>query len=109
MSNSHHLEIAYHQALHGTESILQTEDLRRSKLQILLLEHDNYDLHQQLVLEEDRAERLEQEAELLKGQLSSMQEDARQCDADLRARLRELHTLKVIDGHGVNKLLVDIL
>ena len=65
------------------------------RLQILLLEGENDDLHEQLALADDRIDVLEQEGEELRGEFEQAQEDAHHHASELRVQTRELSNLKV--------------
>jgi peptidoglycan hydrolase CwlO-like protein len=95
LSKAQCLEMAYQETLRNTEMIIKDEGTRRLRLQILMLENENDDLHEQLALGDDRIDVLEQESEELRGQLGQGQENVCRQEAELRAQARELQNLKV--------------
>jgi hypothetical protein len=62
LSKAQCLEIAYQETLRSTDMIIKDEGARRLRLQILMLENENDDLHEQLALGDDRIDVLEQES-----------------------------------------------
>lgn len=60
-----------------------------------MLEHDNDDLQQQLILENDNADGLEQETEEQRIKLASAQEEIKRQETQLRLQTRELNNIKV--------------
>lgn len=77
------------------EVIIQDETERRLRVQILLLEHDNDDLQEQLAHGDDRIDELEQEGEDLKSQLEEARESVSYLETEMRTQVRELGNLRV--------------
>ncbi|KAE9378047.1 hypothetical protein N431DRAFT_329548 [Stipitochalara longipes BDJ] len=94
LSKAQCLEMAYQETLRNTDMIIKDEGARRLRLQILMLENENDDLHEQLALGDDRIDVLEQESEELRGLLEQAQEDVCRQETEIRAQTRELQTLK---------------
>lgn len=89
------LELAYQEALQNTELIVKDEASRRLRLQILLLENENDEMHRQLATGEDRIDGLEEDNEDLRAQLDQAQEDTKKIETELRVQTRELNNVKV--------------
>ncbi|RAL59355.1 hypothetical protein DID88_006845 [Monilinia fructigena] len=88
------LELAYQEALQNTELIVKDEASRRLRLQILLLENENDDMHAQLAAGEDRMDGLEEGNEDLQARLDQAEEDAKKMEAEMRVQTRELKNVK---------------
>lgn len=90
------LELAYQEALKNTELIVKDEASRRLRLQILLLENDNDEMHAQLAAGEDRIDTVEEDNEDLRARLEQAQEDGKKVEAEMRVQTRELNNIKVV-------------
>ncbi|KAH8820981.1 hypothetical protein F5884DRAFT_766082 [Xylogone sp. PMI_703] len=89
------LEVAYQESLRKTDMIVQDEAARRLRLQILLLENQNDELHEQLAVGEERIDGLEEEGERLQLELQAAQDYSSHYANELRLKERELNNLKV--------------
>ncbi|RFU28703.1 hypothetical protein B7463_g7636, partial [Scytalidium lignicola] len=95
LSRSQCLELEYQESLRNADKIVQDEGARRLRLQILLLENENDDLHEQLALDDDRIDSLEEETERLQLDLQSAQDYSSHYSNELRLKERELNSLKI--------------
>lgn len=75
---------------------MKDEASRRLRLQILLLENENDDMHAQLAAGEDRIDGLEEDNEDLQARLDQAEEDAKKLEAEMRVQTRELNNVKVL-------------
>lgn len=89
------METDLQEALRNTNSIVRDEDSRLLRLRILMLEHENDDLNEQLALGDDRIDNLEQDCEDLRWQLEQAQEDATRRETEGRLLKREINNVKV--------------
>ncbi|KAK5481750.1 hypothetical protein LTR55_006631 [Exophiala xenobiotica] len=88
------LELVYERALREAERIYEEERVRALRVQLLLSEYDNDELHEQVERDEDEKEYLEETNEELLSHLADVQVDLFQTQAELKARLRDLDHLK---------------
>lgn len=84
------LEQAYERALGRSERIYEEERSRTSRLQQLLLEHENDSLQHQVTEIEARLEDLEDQEENAQAQMGQLDAELQCAQADLRARTREV-------------------
>ena len=89
------LELAYERCLKRSEILYEEENARRLRVDILLLEDDNYDLHAQLSQSDYRIDDLEGSVRDMQNQLDTMEGTAEQLRAELRMKTREVENLKV--------------
>jgi hypothetical protein len=89
------LELAYEQSLRNSDLIVKEEGARRLRLQILLLEDENDELHEHLAVQDDSIDRLELERAELQVQLDHADAESRHYEGELRLQARELNNLKV--------------
>ena len=89
------LELAYEKSLQRSEALYEGERTRRLRTQILLLEHNNDTLHEQLIQDEERIGELTEVGEDLKSQLMRAHNSLDNSHSDLRLKSREIETLKV--------------
>jgi len=82
-------------SLKNEDSIVKDETARRLRLQILILEEENDELHEQLALEDDRVDVLECERIELQAQIEQAELDTQNYHAELRVKDRELANAKV--------------
>ena len=94
-SDSGALELAYEKTLRQSEALYEEEGARRLRAQILLLEDDNENLHEQLTQDEERIDELTEVGEDLKSQLIRARNSLDNSQSDLRLKSREIETLKV--------------
>jgi hypothetical protein len=87
--------LAYQEAIRKSNFILQDEGTRRLRLQILLLEHENDELHEQLAVEDDRIDELEQDCVELQRQVEQAEYTSHQYEMELRVKARDLSNAKV--------------
>ncbi|KAK5301405.1 hypothetical protein LTR99_006372 [Exophiala xenobiotica] len=88
------LELVYERALREAERIYEEERVRALRVQLLLSEYDNDELHEQAERDEDEKEYLEETNEELLSHLADVQVDLFQTQAELKGRLRDLDHLK---------------
>lgn len=87
--------MAYKKSLQQSEVLYEDERARRLRAQILLLEDDNDNLHEQLIQHEERIDELAEVGESLKSQLIRARNSLDNSHSDLRLKSREIETLKV--------------
>lgn len=90
------LALAYEKSLKQTEIVYIVERTRQLRLQILLLEDENDQLHEQLAQGDGRIDGLNKLCSELQGSLDATQGSLETAQSDLRLRLREIETLKVL-------------
>lgn len=95
MTRSQGLELAYQSSIQKMDSVISNEELRKLRLQLLLVEEDNNGLHEQLASSDDRIDAIEQERDELLQQLQLARETSVSRDAELRTQAREIATLRV--------------
>ncbi|KAI9812631.1 MAG: hypothetical protein M1827_004620 [Pycnora praestabilis] len=88
------LELAYEQNVRQIDAIYEEERLRQLRLRVLLMEDQNNDLHDELAQDDDRIDELERIAEDGRGRLEEANAVLQKVQNDLRARTRELETVK---------------
>ena len=71
------------------------EKARQLRVQLLLLEDDNDDLHAQLAQDDDRIDDLERRCQELQEALEACESKLESAQGDLRIKSREIETLKV--------------
>lgn len=91
----HSLELAYEKSLRQTDVVYDEEKTRQLHLQILLLDDENDNLHDQLVLNGDRVDELERRCNGLKDSLDGAQNSLETAQSEMRLKSREIETLKV--------------
>ena len=89
-------EDAYAKACHQVEMVHVLENTRQLRLQMLLLEDVNDELHDQIEQADGRIEELESYAVDLQEDVEALTEKKDSAEGDLRIRTRENETLKVI-------------
>lgn len=89
------MELAYEKKSRQVEGIGEVERLRQLRLQTLLLEDDNDDLHAQLAQEDERIDEVEKNNQELQEDLGVCQSSLEGAQGDLRMKTREIETLKV--------------
>lgn len=92
---SKNLELIYVQCARKNDLLFREEDARQLRLRILLLEDENDDLHDQLAQEDDRIDLLEKENEELQERVTEALRDLKLAQTEVRAKGRELDTIKV--------------
>jgi hypothetical protein len=95
LSTTYSLELAYQETLRKSGFIIQDEAARRLRLQILLLEDENDELHEQLAIEDDRIDELERGCVELQRQVEQAEATSHCYESELRIKTRELSNLKV--------------
>lgn len=95
VSKTYSLELAYQETIRKSDFIIQDEAARRLRLQILLLEDENDELHEQLAIEDDRLDELEQDCAELQRQVEQAEVTSHRYEKELRMKARELSNLKV--------------
>ena len=95
VTDTHTLEMVYEKACRQFDVVCESETARQLRLQRLLLEDENDDLHTQLAQGDERIDELE-------GYVQDLQEDVEVAvgelevaQGDLRIKSREIETLKV--------------
>lgn len=96
MKDHHALALAYEKSLKQTDVVYFDERMRQLRLQILLLEDENDQLLEQLAQGDDRIDGLNTLCSELQGRLHATQGSFDTAQSDLRLRLREIETLKVL-------------
>ncbi|KAI9782669.1 MAG: hypothetical protein M1816_001740 [Peltula sp. TS41687] len=88
------LELAYAKSAGNANEIVQAEDTRLLHVRILLLEHENDELHEQLAEEDARAVGLEKQIEDIQTQYMKATSNLTVTKDALRSKTKELHTLE---------------
>lgn len=91
------LEIAYEKACRQVELACESENARRLRLQTLLLEDENDELHNQLAEGDERIDELERCVTDIQEDLEAAVGDSDAVQGELRVKNREIENLKVID------------
>ena len=92
---SRRLELCYGKECRELEAICELERVRQLRVQLLLLEDDNDDLHAQLAQDDDRIDDLERRSRELQEALEACESKLESAQGDLRIKSREIETLKV--------------
>ena len=92
------MEVAYQKSCRETESIFAAEEIRRKKLQHLLLEDERDQLYEELVGCSDQVKHLKVQTHELQTAIETTSSNLESSQAELRIKLRETETLKV--GHA---------
>ena len=88
-------ELAYERSLRAIECVTKDEDIRKLRFQIMLLEDENNDLHEQLEHEQERGDNLDHEIEDVLAREGELEERLAQNAGELRMKEREIEILKV--------------
>ena len=91
------IEVAYSKACRQVEIVCESENSRKLRLQTLLLEYENEELHTQLAQADERVDELERYIIDLEEHMEDVLEKVDLVQGDLRIRNREIEALKVID------------
>ncbi len=100
------LEQQYERALRRSERIYEEERSRISRLEQLLLAHENDALQQQLADVEAQIEDLQDHEEIAQEQLGQLDADLQRAQSDLRARTREVERYKA-EVNAMNTVTTD--
>ncbi|KAI9805303.1 MAG: hypothetical protein M1833_005756 [Piccolia ochrophora] len=87
-------EFAYDKSYHKADLIVADEDSRRLRLQVIHMEDENDELHDQLADEDERVTDLEYEAARLREQKEDAMSDLQRAYAELRVKTREVDSTK---------------
>ena len=79
----------------SVEIVAKDEDIRKLRLQLLLREDENDELHGQLIEEEARSDGLEQALDEALAQLEQARTDKEALQNEMRTHTRELANIKV--------------
>lgn len=93
--NTRAQEIAYEKSLQQSEVVFHIEKTRQFRLQILLLEDRNEDLHAQLSTDDECIEELMNYCKDVEARLELAVDSLQSTQSDLRVKSREVETLKV--------------
>ena len=85
-----HLEQAYERALREAERIYEEERVRALRVQLLLLEDENDDLQEKLDMNDGELNKVEDNYDELRQQLSEVAEELQQVQTELKARMRDV-------------------
>lgn len=77
------------------DSVAQDENIRKLRLQLLLLEDENEDLHDQLQLEQDRGDALEAEADDVRVHADELEAGIVRATMELKLKAKELDNTRV--------------
>ena len=75
--------------------VIKDEDARRLRLQIILLQNEKDELHEQLGSADDRIDILEQEGGEIRAELDHTRDDLQRQETECRIQARELSIMKV--------------
>lgn len=89
------LEAAYEKSCRQVEVICESEGARQLRLETLLLEHENEELHIQLAQGDERIDDLEQYVLDLQRDVRAGEDSLDALQGHLRAKDREIESLKV--------------
>lgn len=89
------LELAYEKSLHEHNIAQESEEHRRLRVQLLLLESDKDDLLAQIAEDDDYLHRAEADQNALKERSKQMEARLKNSQGELRVKTREIETLKV--------------
>ena len=92
---THSFELAYEKCLRRSEILYEEEKARQLRVNILLLEDDNDDLHTQLSQDDYRIDELEGSVQDMQNHLDTVEGEAERLRAELRMKTREVENLKV--------------
>ena len=95
------LESQHEVSLASEEIIHKEEDSRRLRVRLLIQEEANDGLQDRLAMTDDRIYELEEARSDLQAQLEQVEGVAHQIEADLRAKGREIDTLKVSNTSSI--------
>ena len=88
-------EVAYEKCLRRSEDVIHDEKARQLRLQILLLEDQNNDLHAQSSTDDECIEELMNYSKEVETQLEVAGDNLKSAQNDMRVKSREIETLKV--------------
>ena len=88
-------ELNHERSIRSVEAVSKDEDIRKLRLQLLLLEDENEELHNQLVSEEERSDNLEQDRDDALLRVGELGTELQEATNDIRLQTRELESLKV--------------
>ena len=91
------LELAYEQSCRETQSIFAAEEIRKRRLQQLLLEHERDQLRFELTGCNDQVKQLEVQTREMQQAIADASSSLESAQADLKMKHREIETLKVIN------------
>ena len=86
---------AYERTCQEVDAVCRIEETRRLRLQRILLEDENQDLHAQLEEDDGRIDRLETSILDIQTDLDVALRDSEAAQRDLKTRTREVENLKV--------------
>ncbi len=90
------IEAQLERSLHAVDTATQDENNRKLRLQMMLLEDENEDLHDQLLQEEDWARRLEQGQDDALSRVYELESEGERLANELSRATRELDMTKVV-------------
>ena len=100
-----HLELKLLESTRSVESVSKDEDIRRLRMQLLLLEDENEELHGQLRVEENRGDGLEQAADEALSELEQAEGEIQRLMNESKTKARELESARVCTLLHVETLL----
>jgi chromosome segregation ATPase len=92
------LELSYEKTCRQVEVICEAENARQIRIQALLLEDENDDLHAQLAQHDERIDEVERHNDQIQEDLEACQGNLESAQCDLRMRTRDIETMKVPSG-----------
>lgn len=87
-------ELSYERSIRALQAVSKDEDIRKLRLQLLLLEDENEELHEQLGSEEAKSGNLESDLDEALVALEQAETEAREVGQELRVQLRELDNVR---------------
>ncbi|KAF2835134.1 hypothetical protein M501DRAFT_1026885 [Patellaria atrata CBS 101060] len=87
-------ELNYERSARAVECVAKDEDIRKLRLQLLLLEDENDELNDQLEREQKRGDELEHSVNDAWAQLEESETEVQRVSNELRMKVRELDTVK---------------
>ncbi|KAI4191410.1 MAG: hypothetical protein LQ348_003521, partial [Seirophora lacunosa] len=97
------LDLAYEKCLHQSKLVQENEKKRKLRVQLLLFEGENNDLHAQIAEDNEFTRRIEYNHNALRARSTQTQASLDNVQGELRIRVREIETLKaeLSSLHGV--------
>ncbi|KAF2457476.1 hypothetical protein BDY21DRAFT_27031 [Lineolata rhizophorae] len=87
-------EVAFARSKHTLTIVAKDEDIRKLRVQILLLEDENDELHNQLTEEEEHADAMERNYGDVVARLEDSNAEIERLENELRGKTRELNNMK---------------
>src|SRR4051812_33372446 len=90
------LELNLERSTRAVETVKKDEDIRKLRLQLVLLEDENEELNTQLIQEEEHTDTLQQDLDDALARSTRLEDEISNLTNELRIKTREVETMKVI-------------